>query len=113
MQDLADQRLEIVSRRDPPRLGIADQPLSHAPFVDARDFGERLDHLQPRYSDAEFPGDELEEGETLVRRELSDPLFEPLIPVFLIERGKRQQSIPHPDVERNLFAGRALGQKQR
>jgi hypothetical protein len=113
MANLADQRLEIRRRRDPPRLRIADQPLGHAALVDARDFGERLHHLQPRYADAQFAGDELEERETLVGRELAHPLLEPCVTLFLGERGKRKQPLPHPDVERNLFAAHALRQKQR
>ena len=113
MQDLANQRLEIRSRRDAPRLGIADQPLGHVPFVDARDFGQRLHHLQPRNADAQFPGDQLEESEPLVGRELADPLLEPCVALFLRQRGKRQQPLAHPDVERNLFAAHAFRQKQR
>ena len=110
---LADQRLEIRSRRDPPRLRIADQPLRHVALVDARDFGQRLHHLQPRHADPQFAGDQLEEGETLVGRELANPLLEPRVTLFLGERGKRQQPLAHPDIERNLFAALALRQKQR
>ena len=113
MANLADQRLEIGRRRDAPRLRIADQPLRHAALVDAGDFGQRLHHLQPRHADAQFAGDELEEGETLVGGELADPFLEPCVALLLRERGKRKQSLPHPDVERNLFATHTLRQKQR
>ncbi len=74
MLHLDNQRLEIRGRRDAPRLRIADQPLGHVALVDARDFGQRLHHLQPRHADAQFAGDQLEEGETLVGRELSRPI---------------------------------------
>ena len=111
--NLDNQRLEIRSRRDTPRLRIADQPLGHVALVHARDFGQRLHHLQPRYADAQFAGDQLEEGETLVGRELANPLFEPRVTLFLGQRGKRQQPLAHPDVERNVCAARAFGQKQR
>ncbi len=111
--DFADQRLEIRSRRNAPRLRIADQPLGHVALVDARDFGQRLHHLQPRHADAQFAGDELEEGETLVGRELADPLLEPCVTLFLGKRGKRQQPLAHPDVERNVGAALSVGQKQR
>ena len=107
MLDLADQRLEIRGRRNPPRLRIADQPLGHVALVDARDFGQSLHHLQPRHADAQFAGDELEEGEPLIGRELADPLLEPRVTLFLRQRGKRQQPLAHPDVERNLFAAPA------
>ena len=110
---LADQRLEISSRRNAPRLRIADQPLRHAALVDARDFGQCLHHLQPRHADPQFSGDQLEEGETLVGRQFANPLPESRVPLFLRRRGKRQQPLAHPDVERNLFAALALGQKQR
>ena len=74
VQDLADQRLEVRGGRDPSRLGIADQSLGHAALVDARDLGQRLHHLQSRHADAQFSGDELEEGETLVGRQLRRPI---------------------------------------
>jgi hypothetical protein len=62
---------------------------------------------------SQFSGDELEEGETLVGRELADPLLEPCVTLVLGKRGKRQQPLPHPDIERNLFAAQAFRQKQR
>ncbi len=113
VQNLADQSLEVRGRRDAPRLRIADQPLRHAALVDARDFGQRLHDLQPRHADAQFSGDQLEEGETLVGRQLADPLPEPCVALVLGERGKRQQPLAHPDVERNLVAALGLRQKQR
>ena len=79
----------------------------------ARDFGQRLHDLEPRHADAQFAGDELEEGETFVGRELADPLLEPCVTLILGERGKRQQPLPHPDIERNLFAAHAFREKQR
>ena len=113
MLDLGDQRAEIVWRGGAPRLRIADHALRHAALLEARHLGQRLDDLQPRHADAQLPGDELEEDEALVDRQLGRPSPQPRVALLLVERGQRQKAVPHPDVERNLLAFPARGQEKR
>ena len=113
VRHLRNERLEILRRRRAPRLGVADHALRHAALLDARDLGQRLHDLQPRNAHAQFAGDELEEGETLIGRQLVDPALEARIALLLVERGQRKQAVAHPDVERDLLAPGALGQQER
>ena len=113
MGDLADQCLEIVGRGRPPRLRIADHALRHAALFHARDRGQGLHHLQPRHADPQFAGDELEEREPLIDRQLLHPAPEPRVARFLIERRQRQEALAHPKVERDLLAGGAFRQEKR
>ena len=110
MGHLPDQRLEIMRLGRPSRLGVADHALRHPAFVDAGDLGQRFHDLQPRDADAQFAGDELEEGEPLIHGQFADPASQPGELLLVVQR-RNLQELPHPDVQRNLLSRDALGQK--
>ena len=70
VRDLCDQRGEILRRRRAPRMRVADHALRHVLLIDACNFGQRLHDLQPRHADPKLAGDELEESETLIGRQM-------------------------------------------
>ena len=65
---LSDQLREVGGVRRAARLGITDHSLRHAALLDACDFRQRLDHLEPRDANPQFPSDELEEDQPFVGR---------------------------------------------
>ena len=114
MQHLADQRLEIRRCRDAPRLGIADQPLRHPALVDARHSASAFTTCSRDTPTRSSPVISLKKARRSSRRQLADPLLQPCVALFLVERGKRQQPLVASSlIERNLVAARALRQQQR
>ena len=105
MADLADQRLEIrrlsgSAASANSRSAAGPSGPSSTPATSASAFTTCSRDTPTRSS----PVMSLKKARRSCAREVVRPLLEPRVTLFLAKRGKRQQPLAHPYVERNLCA---------